>query len=326
METFDDIDKIASESFAGHTIQMNSMDQDIKRLIFLDFIRGREKFTLQSWKDFLIRCFGFEPTNLTENQKNVLFVKMVPFVERNYYLLQTGSRGVGKSYFFKRLSPYAIIVEGSLLSRSNLFWNNSNAKPGLICKNQVLCFDEFSEKELKDPDIINMLKCFMEPVSFSVGQKDITGDSSIVFIGVATDLNKNLPIYDPALLDRIHAYVSMDNDFKINRNTNTNHLGLTVEFLSTCFQEMRSIDRVPMIMNRSLINGDATIRDKRSIYKTINGLIKLLCPDPEEMITDEIIEWAIQIAIGCRSRVRTELYKLNGEIFNNSVLGYSLKK
>ncbi|MDD2297902.1 MAG: BREX system Lon protease-like protein BrxL, partial [Sphaerochaetaceae bacterium] len=57
--------------------------------------KGRESFTLEEWKDFLIRSVGLEPTSLTNKAKNVLFVRMVPFVERNYNLVELGPRGTG---------------------------------------------------------------------------------------------------------------------------------------------------------------------------------------------------------------------------------------
>src|SRR6476660_4911909 len=55
--------------------------------------KGREHFTLEEWKDFLIRSVGMEPSLLSEKAKNVLLVRMVPFVERNYNLIELGPRG-----------------------------------------------------------------------------------------------------------------------------------------------------------------------------------------------------------------------------------------
>ncbi len=52
--------------------------------------KGRENFTLEEWKDFLIRSVGMEPSAITEKAKHVLFVRMIPFVESNYNLCGIG--------------------------------------------------------------------------------------------------------------------------------------------------------------------------------------------------------------------------------------------
>ena len=35
---------------------------------------------------------------------------MIPFVERNYNLVELGPRGTGKSHLFQQISPYAHLV------------------------------------------------------------------------------------------------------------------------------------------------------------------------------------------------------------------------
>src|SRR5690606_36990448 len=52
--------------------------------------QGREQFTLEEWKNFLIRSVGMEPSSLSEKAKNVLFVRMIPYVERNYNMVELG--------------------------------------------------------------------------------------------------------------------------------------------------------------------------------------------------------------------------------------------
>ena len=55
----------------------------------LDILKnGRKFFSLNEWKDFLIRSIGIEPSALSEKAKNVLFVRMVAFVERNYNMVE----------------------------------------------------------------------------------------------------------------------------------------------------------------------------------------------------------------------------------------------
>jgi hypothetical protein len=52
--------------------------------------KGRAAFTTQEWIDFLIRSIGLEPSALSERAKKVTLLRMVPFVERNYNLVELG--------------------------------------------------------------------------------------------------------------------------------------------------------------------------------------------------------------------------------------------
>ena len=107
----------------------------------LDILKkGRKFFTLAEWKDFLIRSVGLEPSALSEKAKNVLFVRMVAFVERNYNMVELGPRGTGKSHLYQQISPYSHLVSGGKTTVAKMFVNMSNGERGLVCKyDVVLC-------------------------------------------------------------------------------------------------------------------------------------------------------------------------------------------
>ena len=55
------------------------------------FFAGRARFeTTSDWIDFLLRSVGFEPATFDERAKRVALLRMVPFVERNYNLVELG--------------------------------------------------------------------------------------------------------------------------------------------------------------------------------------------------------------------------------------------
>ena len=62
--------------------------------------KGRGQFTTAEWKDFLLRSIGLEPAALSDRAKMVALLRMVPFVERNYNLVELGPRGTGKSHLY----------------------------------------------------------------------------------------------------------------------------------------------------------------------------------------------------------------------------------
>lgn len=71
---------------------------------------ARDKFSTEEWKSFLIRSIGIESSALSERQKDALLLRMVPFVERNYNMVELGPRGTGKSHLFQQISPYAHLM------------------------------------------------------------------------------------------------------------------------------------------------------------------------------------------------------------------------
>ena len=72
--------------------------QLIKRDVLDAFYEGRKKFTTEEWKQFLLRSIGLEPSSMTERNSDVLILRMVPFVENNYNMVELGPRGTGKSH------------------------------------------------------------------------------------------------------------------------------------------------------------------------------------------------------------------------------------
>src|ERR1035437_4593878 len=115
--------------------------------------KGRRSFTTEQWRDFLIRSIGLEPTELTERAKLVVMLRMMPFVERNYNLVELGPRGTGKSHLFQQISPYSHLISGGKATVAKMFVNNASGQRGLVCHYDMVCFDEvagisFDQKEI----------------------------------------------------------------------------------------------------------------------------------------------------------------------------------
>ena len=73
---------------------------------------GRRRFSTEEWRDFLIRSVGLEPTALDERSKGVVLLRMAPFVEPNFNLVELGPRGTGKSHLYQQISPYSHLISG----------------------------------------------------------------------------------------------------------------------------------------------------------------------------------------------------------------------
>ena len=67
--------------------------------------KGRALFTFDEWRNFLIRSIGIEPSSVPERTRDIMLLRMVPFLENNYNAVELGPRGTGKSHLFQQVSP-----------------------------------------------------------------------------------------------------------------------------------------------------------------------------------------------------------------------------
>ncbi|HNW12719.1 MAG TPA: BREX system Lon protease-like protein BrxL, partial [Candidatus Rifleibacterium sp.] len=64
--------------------------------------------------------------------KLLQLVRLIPYCERNYNLIELGPKGTGKSHVYAEFSPHGFLISGSEVTMAKLFVNNSNGKIGLI--------------------------------------------------------------------------------------------------------------------------------------------------------------------------------------------------
>ena len=178
---------IAQES-KGRPFGVTSLREiQLSKRDVLDLLaQARQQFTTEEWKDFLLRSIGIEPCNLTGRQKNALLLRMVPFVERNYNLVELGPRGTGKSHLFQQVSPYAHLISGGKATVAKMFVENTaKGRRGLVCQYDVVCFDEVSGISFDQKDGVNILKGYMESGEFSRGKESIRADGCIWLVLLA---------------------------------------------------------------------------------------------------------------------------------------------
>lgn len=308
-----------------------------KRNVLEILFKGREFFTLQEWQDFLLRSIGLEPALLTEKAKNVAFVRMVPFVERNFNMVELGPRGTGKSHLYQQISPYSHLVSGGKTTVARMFVNMGSGARGLVCKYDVVCFDEISGVSFDQKDGVNIMKGYMESGEFSRGKEPIRADGSMVMVGnFDVDVEHQQRIShlfgpmppemrdDTAFMDRIHAYVPGWDFPKLDKSYFTEHFGLVSDFLAECWTRLRGTSRISQFLPRVDFGGALSGRDTSGVLKTVNGLIKLMQPDPEAPISDELLEWAVKIALEYRRRVKEQQKKIGSAEFRNTHFSYRI--
>ncbi len=300
--------------------------------------RARKTFTTEEWINFLIRSIGLEPAALSERARRVALLRMIPFVERNFNLVELGPRGTGKSHLFQQISPYAHLISGGKATVAKMFVNNASGQRGLVCQYDVVCFDEVSGISFDQKDGVNIMKGYMASGQFSRGKENIRADGCIVMVGnFDVDVEQQQRVghllsplppemrNDTAFMDRIHAFVPGWDFPKLNPNDHfTNHFGLVSDFLSECWSKLRSGNRVSVMQGRVHLGGALSGRDIEAVNKTVSGLAKLLFPDPEQPVSDEDLEWIVRTALETRRRVKEQQKRCFKSEFRNTHFSYIL--
>lgn len=308
-----------------------------KRNVLDDLIVSREHFSTDEWKSFLLRSIGLEPAELSSRARDIYFLRMVPFVERNYNMVELGPRGTGKSHLYQQVSPYAHLVSGGKATVARMFVNNATGQRGLVAQYDVVCFDEVSGVSFDQKDGVNIMKGYMESGEFSRGRESIRADGCVVMVG-----NFNVDVEhqqrvghlfsplppemrdDTALMDRIHAYLPGWDVPKLNAAVFTDHFGLVSDFLSECWTRLRGESRLTAIRDRVQFGGALSGRDTTAVNHTINGLLKLLYPSGAMSIPDGDLEWAVRLALECRRRVKEQQKRIGAAEFRNTHFSYTL--
>lgn len=298
--------------------------------------KGRAQFTTEEWRDILIRSIGLEPGKLSERAKWVVLLRMIPFVERNYNLVELGPRGTGKSHLFQQISPYSHLISGGKATVAKMFVNNASGQRGLVCHYDVVCFDEVSGIAFDQKDGVNIMKGYMASGEFSRGKESIRAAGSIVMVGnLDVDVEQQQRIGhllgplpqemrgDTAFMDRLHSYVPGWDFPKVNPNEHlTNHFGLVSDFISECWSKLRETSRVSTLQGRVNWGGALSGRDIEAVTKTCSGLIKLLFPDPNVPVPNEELEKIVKQALECRRRVKEQQKRIFKSEFRNTHFSY----
>ena len=316
---------------AVRPIQVSTRD------ILAKISEGRAALSTDAWKRLLLRSVGLEPDRLSQRARDVSLLRMIPFVERNYNMVELGPRGTGKSHLFQQVSPYAHLVSGGKATVARMFVNMANGQRGLVCQYDVVCFDEVSGVSFDQKDGVNIMKGYMESGEFSRGRESIRAEGSIVLVGnFDVDVQHQQRVghlfgplppdmrNDTAFMDRIHSYLPGWDIPKVDRSLFTDHFGLVSDVLAECFTRLRSQSRIGVMQGRVHVGGALSGRDTNAVNKTVSGLLKLLYPDPATEVPDEDLEWAVRLGLEVRRRVKEQQKRIGSAEFRNTQFSYSI--
>ena len=296
-------------------IQLSHFDYDA-------YVAARQQFSTDEWIDLLIQSIGFNPEMFGKRSKLLQLLRLVPFCERNYNLIELGPKGTGKSHVYSEFSPHGILVSGGEVTVPKLFVNNSSGKIGLVGYWDCVAFDEFAGKQKRvDKALVDIMKNYMANKSFSRGVETLGAEASMVFVGNTrhtvpymlkhSDLFDELPdkFYDSAFLDRIHFYIPGWEVDIIRGEMFSDGYGFVVDYLAEILRSMRNYDYSDQYREYFTLSSDISTRDRDGINKTFSGLMKILFP--QGGATKDEVEEVLRFAIEGRKRVKDQLQRID---------------
>ena len=296
-------------------IQMSHFDYD-------GYVEARKQFTLDEWIDVLMQSIGFNPQYFGERSKLTQLIRLIPFCERNYNLIELGPKGTGKSHIYSEFSPHGILISGGEVTVPKLFVNNSSGKIGLVGYWDTVAFDEFAGKQKRvDKALVDIMKNYMANKSFSRGVETLGADASMAFVGNTehslaymlkhSDLFDALPekFHDSAFLDRLHFYIPGWEVDIIRGEMFSNGYGFVVDYLAEVLRHLRNQDYSDKYKGKFELDPSLSTRDKDGINKTFSGLMKILFPQGDA--SDDEIEKVLRLALEGRKRVKDQLMRID---------------
>lgn len=290
----------------------------------------RKEFTREEWVNILLRSSGYEPSSegMTDRVKMLLLSRLIPLVESNFNFVELGPRSTGKSFVFKELTPYAVLISGGQGTVAKLFVHGSTGRVGAVGQWDAICFDESTDKLFKERDAIPLMKDYMESGSFSRAGAggEITGNASLILNG-----NINQPVEtvlqtshlfsplseevsnDTAFLDRIHFYLPGWEMIKFSPVNFTSNFGFSTDYFSEALKSLRKVNYTDALEQYFSLGSHLKQRDTKPVKKTVSGFIKILHPDGN--FTKEDVREYLRIALEMRRRVKEQLKRIGGMEF-----------
>jgi ATP-dependent Lon protease len=302
-----------------------------------DFLKARAQFTTEEWMDVLMQSIGFNPEMFSRRAKLLTLIRLVPFCERNYNLLELGPKGTGKSHIYAEFSPHGMLISGSEVTAPKLFVSNASGKIGLVGFWDCVCFDEFAGKDKKvDKALVDIMKNYMANRTFSRGIEQLTAEASMVFMG---NTQKSVPYMlkhshffeplpdkyiDSAFLDRIHAFNPGWEVAPIRHELFTTGYGFVVDYIAEVLKHLRTEDFTSAYKKYFEIASEVSTRDQTGFEKTFSGLMKILYPAGNA--TAQECEELLSFAMEGRRRVREHILRIDDTFMPHDFVYKSLPK
>jgi len=289
------------------------------------YLSARKEFSTEEWIDVLLQSIGLNPEVFDRRSKLIQLVRLIPFCERNYNMMELGPKGTGKSHIFSEFSPHGTLVSGGEATLAKLFINNTTGKIGLVGYWDVVAMDEVAgSKKKTDIKLIDTLKNYMANKSFNRGTGPQGAEASMVFIGntahnvphmlkhgnLFMDMPETYRNADgQAIFDRLHWFLPGWEMENLRSEMFSDGYGFVVDYLAEILRSLRKQDFSNLYSEYFSLSKDISTRDMDGINKTFSGLMKIIFPHGGA--TQDEIEEILKFSIEGRKRVKDQLMRID---------------
>lgn len=292
--------------------------------------------------DFIISSFGLEPNNLLYMEKIVFLLRLIPLVEKKYLMIDISKREIGKSH------PYIMLglnLYTTCITRSTTFIDGRNGKEGdFFSENVAYIIDEIGK--VNDLDIITSIQVYKNGDknigTIQTGKGNKKSSNSIILLGnpkINIDFNRifrnktNIfcnTVIDKngdstAFLSRVDSLIPSYgcrtfNSSMLNKNgENEEFIDIFKNVLTVLREKELNISELLKKYNFPL---SFSPREENAIFKTLEGLLKLLYPEiftknDNEIFDKETFEFLLITAIQTRQTVTNQIAIIEGNNFQN---------
>ena len=295
----------------------------VTRLDLDDYFAKRAKFEDDEWLDLLVQSIGFNPEHFDRRTKWLMLLRLVPFVEPNYNLIELGAQQTGKTYTYRNTSSRSFVVSGGKATPAALFYHGSAKRLGVVGTKHVVYFDEISKTHFDDADAsISIFKDYMQTGVFTRSGQEFRASASIVLGGnIEVLLEQKRPVdwyshlfavlpaelQDTAFLDRLHAYLPGWEMPIINPGNFATGYGFMSDYLAEILAELRRRNFLTHVSAQVSFRG-MNQRNQDAVKKTAAGLLKLLHPHlAVGEVPRAVMNAAVEFAVEMRKRVMDQL-------------------
>jgi ATP-dependent Lon protease len=306
----------------------------ITRLDLDDYVARRKHFADDEWLDLLVQSIGFNPEPFDRRTKWLMLLRLVPFVEPNYNLIELGPQQTGKTYTYRNTSSRAFVVSGGKATPATLFYHGAARRLGVVGTKHVVYFDEISKTRFDDADAsISVFKDYMQTGVFSRLGQEFRASASIVLGGnIEVVLQEKRPaakysqlfgvlpeeLQDTAFLDRLHAYLPGWEMPVINPANYSAGYGFMSDYLAEILAELRRRNFLTHLTAQVAFRG-MNQRNQDAVKKTAAGLLKLLYPHlAAGEVAGTVLAPVLQFAVEMRKRVVDQLAVLKPAEFKDA--------
>ena len=274
---------------------------------------------------------GYDPENMTLFEKNNIFLRFVPLVQKKYVLIDISKPELGKSFTYKSLD---INLYSVCITRSTAFYNSATKQLGDFFKEPIIYVaDEISE--ITDSEFFSNLLVYKNGErkigdfqSSGTNRKSsnsvaLLGNPKIANMDYSNIYSRRINLFDKTKINEIpSSFLSkMDSLLPsygcrtLNKLRKDNKYDLDPEFkeiFTTVLIELREkdIDVAELFEKNDFSIDIRTGRDRSSILNTVEGLIKILYPevidDKSQNIPKEVLEYFLSIAVLVRQTLNNQ--------------------